>query len=513
VFAQAPALVAVTVGPEHRFVLANPGFEDIVGRGDLVGRTVWEALPELEAQGIFALFDGVYATGEPYVANEHRVLLPRDGAEPYEGWYNFVHQPLTDASGAVYGILQHAIEVTAQVRARQAIEAARTEAERTAAVLAQSESKLRFALAVAELGAWDLDLTTQQAWRDPRHDQVFGYAELLPEWTYEMFLEHVVPEDRERVTASFGTALDAGTAWDFTCRIRRADGAERWILARGEPITDAAGTPVRLVGIVRDITAEREAEAERERLLMESEAARAEAEAANRAKSEFLAVMSHELRTPLNAISGYTDILEMGIHGPVTEAQRQALGRIQKSQRHLLGLINEVLNYARLESGAVRYEIEDVRVREEFAAAEALIAPQIRAEELTLTVEDCAAELAVRADPEKLRQILINLLSNAAKFTDPGGRIELGCDVRAERVHVWVRDTGIGIPPDKLEAIFEPFVQVRSDLTRIHEGTGLGLAISRDLARGMGGDLTAESIPGEGSTFTLHLPRSDPGAP
>ncbi|HEU0055430.1 MAG TPA: ATP-binding protein [Longimicrobium sp.] len=269
----------------------------------------------------------------------------------------------------------------------------------------------------------------------------------------------------------------------------------------------------RVAILFKDITGARAAAAERERLvsaldrlLAESEAARADAEAANRAKSEFLATMSHELRTPLNAIGGYVELLEMELRGPLTEAQRADLARVRQSQLHLLGLINEVLNYARLETGSVRYQIEAVPVREAVAEAEALVAPQARAKGLALAVGACPVGLAAGADPEKLRQVLVNLLGNAVKFTDAGGRVEVSCAIVDGLVEIRVRDTGIGIPADKLGAIFDPFVQVRSDLTRTHEGTGLGLAISRDLARGMGGDLWAESIPGVGSIFFLTLP-------
>jgi signal transduction histidine kinase len=203
--------------------------------------------------------------------------------------------------------------------------------------------------------------------------------------------------------------------------------------------------------------------------------------------------------------------MEMGIRGPVTDQQREDLGRIQRSQRHLLGLVNEVLDYAKLESGSVRYVLADVAVREALTDAAGLVAPQARAKGLALSVTECPTDadgrpLAVRADPEKLRQVLVNLLSNAVKFTDPGGHVTVTCAEHDARVEIQVRDTGIGIPADKLEAIFEPFVQVRADLTRAAEGTGLGLAISRDLARGMGGDLTATGELGSGSTFTLTLP-------
>jgi PAS domain S-box-containing protein len=238
-----------------------------------------------------------------------------------------------------------------------------------------------------------------------------------------------------------------------------------------------------------------------------AENARHAAEDANRAKSEFLAVMSHELRTPLNAIGGYAELIDLGIRGPVTPEQREDLQRIQTSQKHLLGLINEVLNYARVESGAVGYQLTDVPVAEVTREAEALIAPQIRAKGLVLESVQCHPEnLTARADREKVQQILLNVLSNATKFTERGGRIHVCCSRAGDYVQIQVRDTGIGIPTEKLESIFEPFVQIGRALNRPTEGTGLGLAISRDLARGMGGDLTAESKPGEGSTVTLTLP-------
>ncbi len=240
----------------------------------------------------------------------------------------------------------------------------------------------------------------------------------------------------------------------------------------------------------------------------EAEHLRDVADEANQAKSTFLAVMSHELRTPLNAIAGYVQILEMGIHGPVTEAQLETLGRIDRSQRHLLRLINDVLNLARIEAGRVDYLIERVAVLEIVAAVAPMIEPQLGSRGVGFAVE-VPPGLAVRTDREKAQQVLLNLLGNAAKFTPPGGRVVVDALPSAgadPRVLLRVHDTGIGIPPEKLEAIFEPFVQVDASRTRAAEGSGLGLAISRNLARGMGGDITARSTPGQGSTFTLALP-------
>ena len=240
----------------------------------------------------------------------------------------------------------------------------------------------------------------------------------------------------------------------------------------------------------------------------EADSARAAAVNANLTKSQFLATMSHELRTPLNAIGGYVDLLTMGIRGPLSPQQLEDLSRINRSQQQLLSLINEVLDYARLEAGSVRYEVAEVGVGGSVAALESLVLPQLQSKQLSLDVEPVPSTLQVRADPAKLRQILLNLLSNAIKFTHPGGRIRLYADSPdTRRVTITVEDTGIGISADHLERIFEPFVQVGRSLHAPIEGSGLGLAISRDLARGMDGDLTVESTVGVGSKFHLSLPR------
>jgi signal transduction histidine kinase len=239
---------------------------------------------------------------------------------------------------------------------------------------------------------------------------------------------------------------------------------------------------------------------------MEADAARVAAESANRAKSDFLAVMSHELRTPLNAIDGYAELLELGIHGPLTDEQRDDLDRIRRSERHLLSLINDVLNYSRIEAGAVRYHIEDVVIEEVLSTCDALTAPQRRLKELQFEMPPCPPGTRARADSEKVQQIILNLLINAIKFTDRKGKLAVTCTQHQNVMSIAVSDTGRGISSEQLERVFDPFVQVETGLTRSSEGVGLGLAISRDLARGMGGDLTVESEVGVGSIFTLTLP-------
>ena len=357
VFEQTPAAIGVTTGREHRFVVANRGYAELVGRRVKRGETFAESMPELVEQGFEALLTQVFDSGVPFVAHEAFATVTREGMEPEDGWFDFVYQPLVGADGNTIGVLQQGINVTRQVRARITAEEARTMAE-----------------------------------------------------------------------------------------------------------------------------------------------------SANRAKSEFLAVMSHELRTPLNAIDGYAELMEMGLRGALTPEQREDLARIRKSQRHLLGLINEVLNYTRVEAGTVQYDITDVSLPDTLTACEALVAPQMGTKGLAFTVKRCEPASRVRADAEKLRQVILNLLTNAIKFTDAGGSIELECMCTSDDARITVRDTGCGIASDQVERIFEPFVQVDAGLTRTQSGVGLGLAISRDLARGMGGELSATSEVGVGSAFTLVLP-------
>jgi len=259
-------------------------------------------------------------------------------------------------------------------------------------------------------------------------------------------------------------------------------------------------------------TALRAAEEERERLYEQervaraaAEEARARAEEANRAKSEFLAMMSHDLRTPLNAIGGYTELLSMGVRGPVTELQLTDLERIHRNQRHLLRLVNDVLSFARLESGEIPLNPTAVRLDATAGPLRAVIEPQARTRGITYEYLGCDGDQTVWADAERVEQILINLLGNAVKFTPEGGRVTMRCGESGAFGTIEVGDTGIGIPESKLSLIFDPFVQADANQGK-REGVGLGLAISRKLARAMGGDITVHSVEGEGSTFTLSLP-------
>jgi signal transduction histidine kinase len=227
--------------------------------------------------------------------------------------------------------------------------------------------------------------------------------------------------------------------------------------------------------------------------------------------------MSHEIRTPINAIIGYTDLLQMGISGPMTEAQQAQLERIRRSGQHLTGLVDQVLDLARIESGTLAVERSAAPVGEAVDTAIAVLQPQAEGKRVAL-VNACRAteELSYLGDPQRVIQILVNLLANAIKFTPEGGQVTVRCArSEARQDHdgaegPWIRldveDTGVGIAPEQRERIFEPFVQVESGYTRRHGGAGLGLSISLQLARSMGGELSMRSEAGHGSTFTLWLP-------
>ena len=290
----------------------------------------------------------------------------------------------------------------------------------------------------------------------------------------------------------------------------------RWYAAASHPVPRAHDGGARVVCVLSDVTGGHEHRRERELLLEGAELARAAAERASNVKSEFLANMSHEFRTPLNALLGYVDLLALGIAGPVSDQQREYYERLRASANHLLGLVNDVLDLGKLEAGQLSVARERVLTGPVVDDAIALILPQAEARGVELRHERAAegGEPFV-GDEHRVRQVLVNLLGNAVKFTERGGSVTVtadraeggrGAPGRGRWTRLRVTDTGIGIAPEQFDEIFQPFVQVEVGRTRLQGGTGLGLTISRRLARLMGGDLTVESVPGEGSVFTLWLP-------
>jgi len=319
---------------------------------------------------------------------------------------------------------------------------------------------------------------------------------------FSTFYPHVDLE-RGKPAWELEVAARDGRFEDEGWRIRK-DGTQFW----ANVIITALFNKGKLVGfakVTRDLT-ERKASEER---AVRDASRLAAAEAASRTKSEFLATMSHELRTPLNAIGGYAELIDMGVAGPINEEQRSYLMRIRNSQQHLLAIINDLLNYSRSEAGQVTYDMGAVSLHEVVDSALPMMAPQAHSKDITVAHGPCAQDATAWADQQKVEQIVLNLLSNAVKFTPDGGQITISCAQGEDRGTITVSDNGPGIPADKAEAIFEPFMQLGRTLTSQQQGTGLGLAISRDLARAMNGDLVVGNTPGGGATFTLTLPRAE----
>jgi signal transduction histidine kinase len=513
VFRQAPTFLAIMQGPEHVFQLANDAYFQVVGHRNLIGRRAVDAFPEVVAQGFISILDDVLRTGKPFIGRELPIMLQREpGAELEERFLDFVYQPVTEADGSRSGIVAHGSDVTDQVLARRRVEEVNIQLEERAAELRASERRLRELFAQAPLAVAVMEGPEHvYTIASPRYVETPGggrpllgrpIAAAFPELKGQGFIEVM---DRVFQTGQPYFANERLVKLD-----RDGDGVteDYWFNVGYQPLRDAAGTVYAIASVAYEVTEQMRARRELEIAQEAAEQARVEAVTANQAKSAFLTTMSHELRTPLNAVAGYADLLLMGVRGELTDGQRTDLERIKRSGQYLLGLINDVLNFAKLDSGLVEYRFETVRVAPLLDGLEELIRPQVDAKGLQYEHRTDDDALTVRADPEKLRQILLNLLANAVKFTEAGGSVKLRCEADAEEVRITVSDTGRGIAADQLSRVFDPFVQVDRHLTPMsQQGVGLGLAISRDLANGMGGRLEAASTPGRGSDFTVTLPR------
>jgi PAS domain S-box-containing protein len=456
---------------EWRAIFLNPAAEAALRATGIdpqmvLGRKMWEVF-DTEGPALRAAATRVETTGQ-MLDFEHRwAVLDR--------WFH--HRLLKTKSGYVV----HSRDITEER------EAAETR-ERLAAIVDFSEDAIISKRLDGTITSWNAGA-----------ERMFGYA---ADEIIGRPMRTIIPADLQSEDDQIIAAMRRGEHIHHYDTVGlRKDGRRFDVSISVSPVRDGGGEIVGAARIARDVSDRKRAEAE-------ERTARLAAEAANRAKSNFLAVMSHELRTPLNAIAGYVELIEMGLRGPITDQQRTDLSRIRRSQVNLLGLIDDILQFARIESGRLVVEPRHVVLDTVLCDMRTFIEPQLLEKQQRFVYRGCDSALKASVDSDKLGQIVINLLTNAVKFTGHGGTIELACGVNADHVEISVRDTGSGIQPADLERIFEPFVQLDMGPTRTVHGTGLGLAISRDLAQAMGGSIAVESTPGVGSVFTVRLPRT-----
>ncbi|HEX7088616.1 MAG TPA: PAS domain-containing sensor histidine kinase [Longimicrobiales bacterium] len=369
---------------------------------------------------------------------------------------------------------------------------------------------LDLALKAGDLAQWTWDTGSDRVTWTPRLRMLHGLPEDAVGAPFSDFERSIVPEDRPRVRATLQDAVRTGReTFELEYGVALPGGETRCIVARARVFSGMLDGAARIVALCADATARKEAAA-RERLLLDENARlREQALRAARVKTGFLAMMSHELRTPLNAIIGYTELWLLGVPAPVPAGMAEHIERVRRCAQHLLRLIEGILTFARIEAGdeELRPERTDVIALAHEAANS--IRPLAGERGLTLVLDLPTSPIPIETDGPKVRQILFNLLCNAVKFADRG-EVRLGLEKRDGEIRFEVQDRGIGIPPEHLEQIFEPFWQAESARTRRRDGTGLGLSVARRLARMLGGDVTVTSVPGEGSTFRLHLPEALP---
>ena len=491
VFAQAPAFLAVVRGADHVFEFANDAYVRLVGDRDILGKPAAEALPEVRAQGFIDLLDKVLETGEPYVGREIPISLTRrTGAAAEQLFVDFVYQPLTDGTGRRVGVVAHGVDVTDAVDSRREMERLWKESERARTDAMESEARYRFLSNAIPVQVWTATPDGALDFVSDRTADYFGKT--VEEVIGDQWLTVLHPEDFPRIIERWTRSLATGEPYEVEFRLwSHAHQSFRWHLGRATAQRDESGNVVRWFGTNTEIEDWKRAEVELERLTVE-------ATEANRAKGDFLAAMSHELRTPLNAIGGYAQLIEMGGRGPVTEAQRIDLLKIQRSKNHLDSLVGEVLSFAKLGSGRIEFRVRDVGVEKLLDEVVEMVTPQLEQKQLRLLPITMLHGLAISADEDKTRQILLNLFANALKFTPQGGTISVAVSERAGVVAIAVADTGMGIAEDQFERIFEPFIQAERALNPSDQGVGLGLAISRQLSRAMRGDLHVASAVGQG---------------
>lgn len=496
-FEQAPGFVAFLRGPEMVFEVANAAYHQLVGHRQVVGKTVREALPELEGQGYFELLEHVFRSGEPYIGTQRKVVLqpsPEDASS--EAYLDFIYQPIRDSHGQVTGILVQGQEVT-QVRLLN------QRGELAEAALRASEERYRQLFASIDDGYCLLQMILDDRgetvdYRFLEANSAFethtGLAGAIGKTAREM-----VPGLDDSWFRLYGRVAETGETARFE---NYAPAMNRWFEVYA---TRAGPAELRQVALVfKDISERKRIEANRAELFALESAARREAETATRLRDEFLATVSHELRTPLTSILGWAQMLQLD--GLSAEQRRHAIDTIERNARAQAQLIEDLLDVSSILAGKLRLEVQPVNIREIVEAALETVRPAAEARGVRLQAT-LASGATVMGDPQRLQQVVWNLLSNAVKFTPRAGRVQVLVERRDSSVEIVVADTGKGIAPEFQPHVFERFRQADGATTRRHGGLGLGLSIVRQLVEMHGGTVSVFSE-GEdrGASFTVRIP-------
>jgi PAS domain S-box-containing protein len=474
-FEQAPGFMAVLRGPQHVFELANAAFLRLVGRRDVLGKAVADALPDVAAQGFFDLLDQVYARGKPFFGHEALLVLqPAPDTAPTERFVDFIYQPVLEDDGSVSGIFIEGYDVTDRRLAADAVR--------------DSEERLREGLQAGRMVVWDWDLKSNQVSYSFNTMEVFGHgpADAPPNWGA------VHPDDLPHVNATAQKAIETREAYEATLRMVRPDNGETiWVEARGKVVCDAAGMPMLMRGISIDITERKRAE----------EALRS----ADRRKDEFLAMLAHELRNPLAPISTAAQLLKLAQANEPRIARTSEI--ISRQVEHMTSLIDDLLDVSRVTRGLVTLEKGMVLLDQVIASSVEQVRPLVESRRHHLSIDIAPGIAPLLGDRIRLVQICTNLLNNAAKYTPPGGELLLRARVEDGALSLLVRDNGIGIGADLLPQVFDLFTQGERSPDRAQGGLGLGLALVKSLVELHGGSVAAHSDGvGRGSDFTVRLP-------
>jgi PAS domain S-box-containing protein len=475
-FNQAPGFVAVLMGPKHVFEMANEAYYQLVGHRDILGKPVWEALPEIAGQGFEELLNGVYQTGKPWTGRGVKVSVQRQANGPVsERYIDLLYQPFFAADGSVIGIFAQGHDVT--------------DAHEAQAAQRESEDRLQEGMLAAKMVVWDWEIESRIMVFSDNAAAILGQKSD----SIDLITDGIHPQDRERLQGARKRATAEKSGYQEIVRFTRPDNGKMiWIDVRGKVRCDAAGIPYAVRGVTLDITERMQAEQD----LRETD----------RRKDEFLAMLAHELRNPLAPISAAAQLMKLVKLDD--EKLKQTSDIITRQINHMTGLVDDLIDVSRVTRGLVSTDKQALDVKRIIADAVEQITPLIESKQHRLYVDLCQEVASILGDQKRLVQVLTNLLNNSVKYTTAGGNITLKLDIDDQHVSISVVDNGIGIGAELLPRVFDLFTQAERAADRSQGGLGVGLALVKSLVELHGGKVTAASDgANQGSKFTVSLPR------